>query len=395
MPARESFNYNAAIETEAAVPSATCTNRRKRRANVSDLDADAYYRMTRYLSGGCSATESAEMERWLAADVRRQRELDVLRRLWEAGAGMLPEDRVDEMWHDVARQLRASGVGPSRAQIATPDAAVSAFVLFRAAARTPASARGWRIGLGAAAALVLAAGYGAWQYRAVEDGPSVVAVDAARRVREYRTIRRQRGTVQLEDGTRIELGVASVLRVHPFTSGRRDVELEGEGVFDVTHDSRRPFAVRSGGAVIEDLGTRFGVRAYGRDAGVRVVVAEGKVALRPFGAASAASVSLSPGDLGTVDVHGRMTVRHDVAVAAYLGWTSGRLFFDNAPLAEVAADLERWYDIDVMIDTRALAERRVTVNMPVGSLADALAAVAAPLGLTYTLRDSVVTLHDK
>mgnify|MGYP002092762519 CR=1 FL=1 len=40
------------------------------------------------------------------------------------------------------------------------------------------------------------------------------------------------------------------------------VELEGEGYFKVTPDSKRPFIVKSGDITTEVLGTEFNVRTY-------------------------------------------------------------------------------------------------------------------------------------
>ena len=61
--------------------------------------------------------------------------------------------------------------------------------------------------------------------------------------------------------------------------GTREVELEGEAYFAVVHDAARPFAVRAHGAVATDVGTAFDVRAYPEDAGARIAVTEGAVAV--------------------------------------------------------------------------------------------------------------------
>jgi ferric-dicitrate binding protein FerR (iron transport regulator) len=65
----------------------------------------------------------------------------------------------------------------------------------------------------------------------------------------------------------------------------RTLELEGEAVFTVAHESTRPFAVRTSRAVATDLGTCFVVRAYLDDPNTDVVVAEGQVAVTAGGQA--------------------------------------------------------------------------------------------------------------
>src|SRR4029078_10409651 len=96
---------------------------------------------------------------------------------------------------------------------------------------------------------------------------------------------------------------------------RGEVWSEAEAVFDVVHDERRPFFVFSGNAVTEDLGTRFGIRAYPGDRAVRVLVVQGRLALRPAGsgtATDAAPALLGARDVAELDAAGRTRVRRDV-----------------------------------------------------------------------------------
>ena len=66
----------------------------------------------------------------------------------------------------------------------------------------------------------------------------------------------------LADGSRVVLGPDSRLTVPAdFGSGARAVELEGDGYFDVRHDAAKPFAVRVGQALVEDVGTTFRVES--------------------------------------------------------------------------------------------------------------------------------------
>ena len=117
-------------------------------------------------------------------------------------------------------------------------------------------------------------------------------------VAEYSTPRARRADFLLKDGTHVLLSVDSRLRV-PADYGVSDrrVYLEGEAYFEVKHDSAARFLVHTDHAVTEDLGTRFDVRAYRGDSVMRVVVAEGRVAVRGNGGGSrshAASESNRP-----------------------------------------------------------------------------------------------------
>src|SRR5690606_29878165 len=67
----------------------------------------------------------------------------------------------------------------------------------------------------------------------------------------------------LSDGTRVWLNAATSVRFPAaFADSARRVELSGEAYFEVAHDAKRPFEVRSAGQAVRVLGTRFNVTAY-------------------------------------------------------------------------------------------------------------------------------------
>lgn len=190
----------------------------------------------------------------------------------------------------------------------------------------------------------------------------------------YVTAPGQRAEVLLRDGTRVRLAPASQLRVATdYGIGRRDVYLDGEAYFDVTHDERRPFTVFTANASAQDLGTQFSVRSYPGEGAVEVVVREGSVALSGVG-------PLEAGDVGRLTAKGRTDVRRGVDADSALGWLDGRLVFHDAPLADVLRDVGRWYDVEVSAEP-ALAALPFTGTLAGGSADAAVELVAATLGL--------------
>src|SRR5450432_2410107 len=69
--------------------------------------------------------------------------------------------------------------------------------------------------------------------------------------------------IQLPDGTKVWLNASSALRYPTTFQGlTREVELTGEGYFEVTKDALHPFIVNSGTNQVRVLGTHFNVNAY-------------------------------------------------------------------------------------------------------------------------------------
>jgi transmembrane sensor len=356
---------------------------------VSDALHDPYPLLARYLAHECSAQERAAVERWMASDPAHRQELEALRALWDGAADLPPAARTDAMWDSLSRRIAAAKGTPRRhviplpAPVAMPPHRRPAAAIGLLTREAPGRSR-WRAAASAVAAgVVLAAGAAfAWQtWRAQHERTAEQAP-----LREFATARGQRATIRLVDGTRVELGFASTLRVRPFDGGRRELWVEGEAVFDVVHDSTRPFIVHAANATTEDLGTTFAVRAYPGDAAVRVVVVSGKVALRqrvPVPGAQPREAVLGPGQLGRLDGEGRLEVESGVDTSAYVAWLAGRVTFHDARLDEVAAELERRFDVTIRIPDARVAARRVTVDMPAATLPPVLDAITTPLQLRH------------
>lgn len=203
--------------------------------------------------------------------------------------------------------------------------------------------------------------------------------------RTVTTAAAERIEIKLADGSTVTLGPMSTLRYS--TSNPRAAMLEGLADFNVVHDSSRPFVVKAGNAVATDLGTEFVVRAYPGDSVVDVAVKSGLVALT-----GKTRLDLAAGDVGRVNRDGS-TVRGSAAAAsARLAWIDGRLVFDDEPLAGVAAELGRWFNVDIRIDDKTLAERRVTAVYNAPSLDGVLEALTASLDISAERSGRVITL---
>lgn len=169
----------------------------------------------------------------------------------------------------------------------------------------------------------------------------------------YITAKGERRTVQLADGSTVDLNGGTHLSVVLARDGRRVALASGQAVFDVTHDPRRPFTVAAGDRTVSVVGTQFDVRRLGGK--VSVTVARGAVEVRPTAGAAGRAYRLHPGQ--RLDhVEGAAQAR--VAAAApdeVLGWRSGKLVYRQQPLSEVVADLNQQFPTPLRIEDPGLA----------------------------------------
>ncbi len=252
----------------------------------------------------------------------------------------------------------------------------------------------WRSRIAASVLLALI-GTAAWlEWRPRPPAPTTAAPDIV-----YQTRRGQTATVQLSDGSKVRLAPESRLAVAAgYGDGVRELTLEGEAEFDVHHDASRPFRVRTATTVTEDIGTRFGLRAYANETNVTVAVAEGAVALGRRGAGSRGrpeGVLLRAGELGVLDATGAVSTARGAAVTRALAWTRNELVFDKQPMRDVLATISRWYDLEIHVVEPRVAATSVTAEFSTQSADEMLQALAIAVDAVVERNGRRVTLRSR
>jgi transmembrane sensor len=236
-----------------------------------------------------------------------------------------------------------------------------------------------------AAALLLVAGpFAAWRLATRERNVSVA-------VREVVTPNGKRTTIDLGDGSRVTLNSGSRLRYPADLTRSRDVELDGEGYFEVTHDAARPFRVHARGGVVQDIGTRFTVRAYPEQQRVEVVVTEGVVSLRRDSSGLFDSAIVRQGERARLAETGRVVVE-SVPTERYTDWARGTLVLENVTLNEARRDLERWFDIQITLADSGLAQRQLMARFQDESASAVLTAIGIALDVGVEQRGRTFTI---
>lgn len=173
-----------------------------------------------------------------------------------------------------------------------------------------------------------------------------------------------RKSLVLADGSKVELDVGSAIEVELRGDARRVSLLRGRALFQVAHDSSRPFSVAAGEGSTVALGTRFQVDLRG-DA-VAVTLAEGSVSVTGTGDLEGRTEQLQPGEELRYGSHPQAWTKRNVDLQAATGWERGRLVFHGAPLAEVLAEVNRYVDQPLRLADPLLAGLPVSGNFIAG-----------------------------
>jgi transmembrane sensor len=199
----------------------------------------------------------------------------------------------------------------------------------------------------------------------------------------YNTITTARGNqyqLILADGSKVWLNSASSLRFPTsFTGNKREVELDGEGYFEVAKNAAKPFHVKTNNQDIEVLGTHFNVNAYKDEETIKTTLLEGrvKVGSGQRSAGKEQSVILKPGEQAiaaasplTTD-HSPFTIDHSPDLDQVMAWKNGWFEFDNKDIKTIMRQISRWYDVDVRYEVKTNNETyggRISRNLNLSNI---------------------------
>lgn len=181
----------------------------------------------------------------------------------------------------------------------------------------------------------------------------------AREPQRYSTALGEQRSVLLDDGSLVTLNTSSRIELVMDKHKRTVRLLAGEALFQVAHDSSRPFDVIAGDTTVRAVGTQFNVDR--RAVSTTVTVVEGKVAVSAGSAApSAPSMLLGAAERTVITATAVSSPERVANLAAATAWTQRRLVFERRPLGEVAEEFNRYNRQLIHIDDAGLRDEQVT-----------------------------------
>jgi transmembrane sensor len=262
-----------------------------------------------------------------------------------------------------------------------------------------------RIALAAAASVVLLLGAGlVWLVNGNASGTlrsrlTVAGVPAALAEQVNNTLKPM--TVLLSDSSVVVLQPNSKLwYAKKFGGASRQVYLTGEARFDVTHHPNRPFFVYAQNVVTKVLGTSFTVRAFANEQQVQVQVKTGRVSVYTnpesltTGRAGRKGILLTPNQQVSYSKDRNELTRTLVNQPALLpvSVSSTGFVYDETPVADVLAALERAYSIPIVFDEANLSHCLLTATLTKQPFYAKLDLICQAIGGQYEVVDGTVII---
>lgn len=196
-------------------------------------------------------------------------------------------------------------------------------------------------------------------------------------------------SVTLADGTQVWLNSDS--RLHfPVSFDKmkqRKVELSGEAFFKVAHNKEVPFIVNTGELDVKVLGTSFNVSAYDGYDKLTVALQEGKVSLFQANSTDEKELlTMKPNQVATYsrEAH-NLNVTEESDLGKYSDWKEGRLIFFGDDIETVVQKLEKWYNVETVVEDDEIKDYHFTATFTDETLNQALSLLCSSSGINYKI----------
>lgn len=210
----------------------------------------------------------------------------------------------------------------------------------------------------------------------------------------YQEIKAAFGTqtkVELEDGTLVWLNSGSKLKFPNSFSAQntRDVELVGEGYFEVHHNPQKPFIVHTPELGVKVLGTTFNINAYENMQHVTVALVEGKVSvIKEDDDKTNELLQLKPSEVADYDVEENKIYHLETKeIGRYTAWKDGKIVFYDDSMAKMVGLLENWYNVDIEVKDSSLLKYHFTATFSDESLDQILKYLSISTSFKYRFVD--------
>jgi len=353
------------------------------------------------LSGEATKAELEELEVLLKQNPELVTTVDDLQKLWKKSHKAVSEETEDAFARHSQRLNKIMSAG-----VTEPERKIKEKVMLQDFAANKKLYKFWWAAAAASVFMI-------WFFARSNEDISSKATDNT-----VSTNAGYKARVNLPDGSKVWLNGDSKITYDGDLKGKtREIFLSGEAFFDIAKDKTRPFIIHTRTINLKVLGTAFNVRSYENDKETEAALVHGsievtlrnnpdkKIILKP-GEKLLVKNSL-PGD--TLSKHKKSEVSGEdepIAVLAkmhYYGndsgivetsWTKNRLVFYDERLDKIALNLERWFNVSVLIKDEQLKKGKYTATIEEGDkLEEVLEALKAAEGFHYSINNKEVIIR--
>jgi len=207
----------------------------------------------------------------------------------------------------------------------------------------------------------------------------------------YETAANVQKKVTLTDGSTILLKPLTRIELSPdYNKKTRTIIMaSGEASFDVGHQSNKTFIVELGSTQIKDVGTSFTILK--REKMIDITVSSGKVIFMKLSTRETRELPAGTGI--TFDIQNESF--GEIEPAHSYRTNSQMLNFENTPLLDAIAAIEKAYRKKIVISDTTIGYKKITAQLYGMSYPTVMEVICKSLRLEYTIKDSTYILKER
>ena len=313
--------------------------------------------IVRFLRGDYTEQEKEHLESWMDKDPENRERVEELKKIWDHSRNIkiFQSHDTNEDWLKIKKRINFQ----SRRHIAPTLLKI-------------------------AATIVILLGIGFLLRQFVFTPPEIILASTG----DFKT------EITLPDGSTVFLNKYSELKYpEKFQRNRREVDLKGEGYFDVTHIPDKLFRINiNSHAMVEVLGTSFNLRSDSTDGFVAIHVTDGRVAFFTPETGGSKTI-LTKGEYAVLR-KGTISVAESPDVN-FLSWKTGILNFNDVKIENVFSELGGVYNRVFKLKNTAGEDIRLTSTFDNEELDSVLEEIKVVLKLDYTVNADTITFYSR
>ena len=204
----------------------------------------------------------------------------------------------------------------------------------------------------------------------------------------------------LPDGSKILLNSGSkIIYPESFQKHKRQVYVSGEAYAEVTKDPSRPFYLSVSDITVKVLGTKFNVKSFPEQSRTEVSLIEGCVSIEVMdGNEQSREYTITPGTYVSIDKKTGDVDMSNFSPELYSFWyiRNGGLFFRDQPLNEIIADLERHFDVKIVLRSEELCKMTYYASFINNeTIEEVLASLSSNNSFKYTVNGRNIDIYKR
>ncbi|WPU91033.1 FecR family protein [Mucilaginibacter sabulilitoris] len=349
------------------------------------------------LTDEISPEESEEFQHYLHNDEINRRDFEFLNIYWNSNDTEFADNAF--AFQKIKTKIKNLGAEAAPAPIIAPASKSIVSYLWRAAA-----------------AIILLTGCSYFFYSKFSKSTNRVLVAAKSSWQNKNTVKREKSTIVLTDGTHVTLNSQSSLTYPASFNGKtREVYLSGEAFFDVHKDHEHPFIIHTEKMNIKVLGTAFNVKSYPNDPQSETTLIRGaievtlddrpsdRIILKPseklivknglFQTVRKNTTKLIPAESNQYVLTTFTRLQQDDSIVVETSWTQNKFIFRDENFAALASRMERWYGVDIKFRKDALKQYRFSGMFEKETINQALDALRMTENFSYKIKNSTIYIY--